>query len=252
MRILRKYRLAAGFAILAMACVVGAYFTRSAPPDRPAAKQAQTANVPPVDERLMQTAKRVAAFADTREEQDLSHEALRLADHELDQAFASALREATASAPPVSGPFKALAAQIAELKGRIAMDEARIAKLAKDEASGQLELAKAQLELDKDEFDDAQEDLAKQGGDKHAKLQRLVQEHEAGQHATVSQPQIVTSASITTLSRQIGRWLALRERSRSDLKATRSAGSASANLPKTCIASSAIPRRGCPTISLAT
>lgn len=205
--------MAAGLAVLAMACVLGAYLTRNAVPERSGAKQTPAVNPSLVDERLMQTANRMTAMAETSEEQALSHEALRLSDHELDQAFASALRETTASAAPVSGPFKALAAQIAQMKTRMAQDEARIAKLTKEEATGPLELAKAQLALDQDELDDAQEDLARQGGDQHAKLQRLVQEHEAGQHETVQQPKIVTAGSITTLRGQIERWLALRDRS---------------------------------------
>ena len=206
---IKKHKLAAGLAVLAAACIAGAYFTRNTIPEYHAAKQLSLS----VDERLMQTATRMAALADMGEEQALAHEALRLADHELDQAFASALRETAASAAPVTGPFKALALQIAQLKTRIAGDEARIAKLTQEAASGQLELAKAQLALDRDELDDSQEDLARQGGDQHAKLQRLVQEHEAAQHAAAQQPKPLIAGNIVTLSKQISTWMGLRQRS---------------------------------------
>ena len=206
---IQKHKLAAGLAMLAAVCLAGAYFTRNTVPKYHAAKQLSSS----VDERLMQTATRISALADTGEEQALAHEALRLADHELDQAFASALRETAASAAPITGPFKALALQIAQLKTRIAGDEARIAKVTQEAASGQFELAKAQLALDRDELDDSQEDLARQGGDQHAKLQRLVQEHEAAQHAAAQQPKPLIAGNITTLSKQISTWMGLRQRS---------------------------------------
>ena len=228
MRAIRKHKLAAGLAVLAAACGAGAYLTRNAAPEHSSAKQLPS----PVDERMIQTANRLSAMADTAEEQALAHEALRLSDHELDQAFASALREATASTAPVIGPFKLLGAQIAQLKTRIAEDEARIAKLTKEEATGQLELAKAQLALDQDELDDAQQDLARLGGDQHAKLQRLVQAHEAGQHATVPQPKIVATGNMTTLSGQIERWLVLRDRSRQVEMADQEAANRQASLER--------------------
>ena len=206
---IRKHKLAAGLAMLAAVCLAGAYFTRNTVPRYHAAQQLSSS----VDERLMQTATRMSALADTGEEQALAHEALRLADHELDQAFASALRETAASAAPITGPFKALALQIAQLKTRIAGDEARIAKVTQEAATEQLELAKAQLALDRDELDDSQEDLARQGGDQHAKLQRLVQEHEAAQHAAAQQPKPLIAGNITTLSKQISTWMGLRQRS---------------------------------------
>ncbi len=214
--------------MLAVACVAGAYLTSDAVPKDSAAKQLPS----PVDERLMQTAGHMAGMADTSAEQALAHEALRLADHELDQAFASALREATASTAPVTGPFKALTAQIAQLKTRIARDEARMAKLTKEEATGQLDLAKAQLALDQDELDDAQEDLARQGGDQHAKLQRLVQEHDAGQHAATPQTKIIVAGNSTKFSAQIGRLLALRHRSRQVETAHQQAASRQAALER--------------------
>lgn len=46
----------------------------------------------------------------------------------------------------------------------------------------QLDVAKAQLDLDQDELDDAAEDLEQAGGDPQAKIKRLQAEHEAGDH----------------------------------------------------------------------
>jgi len=200
------------------ACIVGSYFFRDATSNQaPPAKPNTAAS--PIDEGLMQTAQRMAMLAGTSEEQALAHEALRLADHELDQAFASALREAIAPAPPASGPLKQLADRVRKLKAQIAAGQARIAKLNKDAAvddaaESQLELAKAQLALDQDELGDAQEDLARQGGDQHARIERLLQAHEAAEHQTV-QPQ-KTSAAVrpTTLKDQAQAWFSLRDQAR--------------------------------------
>src|SRR5207245_11075470 len=54
------------------------------------------AYVPPgvVDQRPWQTAATLAALAQSAEEKELAREAERLADHEVDQAFSKALRQA--------------------------------------------------------------------------------------------------------------------------------------------------------------
>src|SRR5579859_7726911 len=97
--------------VLLLGCVAAWYFTRDAASSRIGAKKPAVTNQPlPTDRRLLQSARQMASAADTTDEQALAAEALRLADHELDQAFASAIREAAAASPsPVSGPLKALA-----------------------------------------------------------------------------------------------------------------------------------------------
>jgi hypothetical protein len=182
---------------------------------------------------MLQTAQRLASEANTSEEQNLAQQALRLSDHELDQAFASRLREAAAPAAPVSGPLAKLTARIGDSKKRVAADEARVAKLTKEAATNEsagsrLDLAKAQLALDQDDLSDAQEDLARQGGDEHARLEHAIQEHEASQHGK-AQPPKPAGAPGGTLSEQIRGWLELRERERQlDAAAQESAGKAAA------------------------
>lgn len=101
---------------------------------------------PLVDDRLLRTAHQMATIADTNDEQDLAGETPRLADHELDQAFASAIRETAAAATPATGPLKQLTDRIAQIKARMAADQTRIDRLAKaasanDATGDQLELA---------------------------------------------------------------------------------------------------------------
>src|SRR5579863_581741 len=212
--------LAAILAVLLVACLVAAYLTRDLGSNQTSARESAPANsASPIDGRLLQSAQQMDALADTPEEQAFSRDALRLSDRELDQAFASALREATALSVPATGPFKQLADRAAKWKAQIAMDQDRIAKLSKpaasdDAAAGQLALAKAQLELDQDELEDAQQDLARQGGDQHAKLQRLLQQHEATEHQAPPTARAPAPRPTATLSQQVGAWLSLRDRRR--------------------------------------
>jgi small-conductance mechanosensitive channel len=209
-----KNLLAAGLIALLVACTIAWYTTRDAGPSRIVAKQRQATLI---DDRLLQTAHQFAAIADTADEQGLAREALRLSDHELDQAFATALREAAIPSPPASGPLKQLADQIALLKAQVAAEQTHVAQLTKqaatnDAAGGQLELAKAQVALDQDELNDAQQDLARQGGDPHAKLERALQEHEAAQHEAAQPPALAAAGRTSTLSEQIRLWFSLRGR----------------------------------------
>lgn len=57
---------------------------------------------PLVDQRPLQTARRMAATAATPEEQVLAHQAEKVADHEVDLAFFDALRTAEENPPKLS------------------------------------------------------------------------------------------------------------------------------------------------------
>jgi len=211
--------LAISITILVLAaCVIAAYLTRDVPASRVAVKKpAATGQTSPVDERLLQTARQMSTLADTSDEQNLAAQAMQLADHEVDQAFAAALREAAAQVAPASGPLKELADRIIHLKASVTANQARIAKLTKDAetkaaAADQLELAQAQLALDQDELEDAQQDLVRQGGDPHAKIEQALQEHEAAQHQAEKAPKPPGPGRTVTLIEQAQLWLALWER----------------------------------------
>src|SRR5205807_611967 len=79
-------------------------------------------------------------------------------------------------------------------------------------AADQLELLKAQLALDDDDLEDAQQDLARAGGDKRSQLQRAMQEHQALQHANSQAPKAKLAGRPTILAEQIQAWLALADR----------------------------------------
>jgi small-conductance mechanosensitive channel len=140
-----------------------------------------------VDLRPWQTAAALAPLAVTNEETELAQEAERLADHEVDQAFASALRQATMQVQKqvLTGQALALSQHVDELQDLVKQDKADIQDLTPPPGSNDtenaddLEIAKAQLGLDSDQLDDAQEDLARASGDVRAEIQSELQEHES-------------------------------------------------------------------------
>ncbi len=177
-----------------------------------------------VDLRPWQTAEALAPMAVTAEETELAHEVERLADHEVDQAFASALRLAAAQAQhrELTGEALALSQKVAQFQQFIQSDQAQIdsltkaanpqsaaAKDAPQPAAGDddLENAKAQLSLDSDQLADAQQQLDRASGDDRAQIQAELAAHEAlmrkydseahglGQVASVSVRQHGTLAS---------------------------------------------------------
>jgi len=216
----RLHNLAAiGLAVLLAGCIVAWLMTRDASPLRIAKKAAPAARVSKVDERPLETARQLAALADTHAEQELVEEAARLAGQEVDQDFATAIREAATIPPPASGPLHDLAAHIADLKARVSAGQQRITQLTKEAAAAnnataadRLELANAQLALDQDELDDAQQDLAREGGDEHANLQRAQQAHQAVRQGALPLGKLSAAAPPATLREQIQEWFSLGSR----------------------------------------
>ena len=203
--------------IFLFASVGGYYFTREANPTGvstvPAPEQPQQ---PLVDDALLVTARNLSALADTAGEQELAHGALRLADHELDQAFSTALRQAAAAPPPASGPIQQLTDRIARLKLRLKAYDARISQLTKQgdadgSVTGELAVLKAQYALDEDALQDAQEDLVRQG-DRHAVLERMLQQREALQRNPGADPKPATPAPASTLVQRARLSMSLNDR----------------------------------------
>jgi len=151
--------------------------------------QAVVAEGPVVDQATLETARRLAQMPTTPEELPFAREALRIGDQEMDLAFAGALREATAHPPVLSAEAKEIQARLQKAQKALEADNAQVEQLTsadakasgvkKDALDDQLDLAKAQLELDQDEVDDAKQDLIRAGGDPQSRIQAMVDEHEA-------------------------------------------------------------------------
>jgi small-conductance mechanosensitive channel len=194
----------------------------------PVATRAPGVAASPVDMSPLQTARALAPLAATPEEQALARDALRLADHEIDLAFAAALYQA-ASQPPSSDPkVRALQARMEAAQKQVTQGEAEVARLTqqlaaareseKTTVSRQLELAKARFELSQDELDDAKEDLTRAGGDPESHIQRMVDEHNAAEHAAPGgEPaiapagnQAATLTSSGSILAEVSEWNSLR------------------------------------------
>src|SRR5260370_33676060 len=214
MRFLRRYTALTILVILIVACLAGILSTQQRSTDstqRPAAAAALS-----IDGRLLDTARQLAAVADSEQEQSLAQEALRWADGAYDMEFAIAMIEAAQAPPPKSSALKQLMDRIEQLRVKQVNSQAFVAKLTKDagkdDASvAQLELAMAQLALDQNELAEAREDLVRQGGDRRANLERLRKTHEDMEHnlVTAKPPAPLPSG---TLFEQARTWWTLQQR----------------------------------------
>ena len=199
---------AAILALLLGVCVAAYFTTRQ--PANPGAAPKRVQERPPVDTLLLQTAQQLQAKAATEAEQAESQEAVRLSDHEVDVAFASALRQAaSAAAVPPKGPLKQLSDRIADLQAKVAADQQQVAALGKNGGSNEADLAQARLDLHQDELQDAQQDLAREGGDRRARLQQLLQQHDAEQKASAQAVKYAALPATGTFAEQVNAWFAL-------------------------------------------
>ncbi len=162
------------------------------------------AQAPMVDQTPLLTAQRLVQMPTSAEEKPFAEEALRLADHEMDLAFAAAVRDAEENPPVLSAQAKEIETRLQEAEKALGADKARVAQLTvayekaggdrKDSLEDQLDVAKAQQELDQDEVDDAKQDLIRSGGDPKGRIQAMVEEHEAASHAADSLHVTVSNA----------------------------------------------------------
>src|SRR5438270_107531 len=143
------------------------------------------------------------------------------------------MREAATSAWSLSPPLQKLAARVTQLKTRVARLQDRVAQLQKSDPEGEaLDLAKAQLALDQDELDDAREDLAREGGDPHASIERALQEHEAAQRIAAQPAKPVDPAALETLAGELRLWTALGNRVAETAAARQQASAKAASLER--------------------
>jgi small-conductance mechanosensitive channel len=188
-----------------------------------------------VDQRPWTTAKTLAPLAVSAEELEYAREAGRLADHEVDQAFAQSLRQATAETRELTGEALALQQRVTELQQTVKEDQQRITDLtakASPNTGGvagspnavgtpgdDLEVAKAQLSLDQEELADSMDDLARASGDHRGKIQQELTAHQAQikkyylqANGGDGESAVVSAGQYKTLAGQISEWWAQRSR----------------------------------------
>lgn len=224
----RQWIVVFGILSLVIATIIGLIWTAKSTgiPANGQAAKSSAATAPTVNQKPLEIARRLAALAGTPEEQGFAHDALKLADHEVDLAFADALREAAEHPPQTTPELRQLEARAKQAESVVKADQDRITVLTrqvaaanghdKDSIEDQLDVLKGQSELDQDELDDAKEDLLRAGGNPQGKLQRLLQEHEATQHdQTVSSTppsSLAANYQGTSLLPLIQAWLELRDK----------------------------------------
>ncbi len=195
----------------------------SAPATNTKAAYGGAAQAPIVDQTPLLTAQRLAQMPTSTEEQPFAEEALRLGDHEMDLAFAAAVRDAEEHPPVLSAEAKEIQARLQQAERAVDADKAEVARLTaayekasadkKDALDDQLDVAKAQMELDQDEADDAKQDLIRSGGDPKGRIQSMVEEHEAASHvADTMHVSVSNDVEAQGLIHRVQRWSALHQK----------------------------------------
>src|ERR1700722_3751285 len=159
--------------------------TQTASTKRKAAAAAETL----VDQTPLKAAQELAGIADMADEQALSKEAIRLVDHELDLEFESARRDTEARPVVLSEEAQGIEARLEKaealekadraLAEQLTAEEAKTTGKAKAALQDRLDEAKARMESDEDEVDDATQDLNRAGGSKKQRIEQLEEEHKA-------------------------------------------------------------------------
>src|ERR1700687_1959362 len=215
--------------VLVLGTSAAYYATRETTTPRAKNTLSNAAQTSLVDERPLPTARALAALAITPEEQRLAEEAVRIADHEVDLAFADELRQAAEQRSDQDPKNRDLYLKLQQAQSALAEARSRIEQLKaqissakpgeKDALQERKDLLDAEQALDEDEVEDAQQELIRAGGDQEAAVQRQRDQHEAGEHEleqhqgqnpTGASPAVDLSAS--SLVGQVRAWMWLRDK----------------------------------------
>jgi small-conductance mechanosensitive channel len=183
-----------GFMLVALLTLIGAvlmrYWINSAAVPETTETKAATKIL--VDEQPLITAQKLAALAATPEEREFAQNALRLADHEVDLAFAAALHQATEHAPAIPATARPILAHVQSLQSKVQTEQKEASRLKellakadevhKPAIEQNLQLSAATLELDQEDLEVARQELIRAGGDPRSKIQQLLDQHEALDH----------------------------------------------------------------------
>ena len=229
MRALQKTAATVLLASLA-AAVYGIWATYQPPPpelgkQEPVAGSSTVDSEIAVDERTLRRAQRLSALASAPEELQYAQSATQLADHELDVAFAAALRQIEARPPVLSPEAQKISDRLQKSQKQLESDQAQVSQLtasiaqASDAQKGtlqdRLDLTQSQLELDKDEVAAANQDLLQAGGNVHQRIQKMMQDHtNAANSRAATAPAADPLSSLHGLAEKVREWLALRKKQR--------------------------------------
>jgi small-conductance mechanosensitive channel len=141
----------------------------------------------------------------------------------VDVAFAAALRRSETHPPVLSAEAQKIDARLTGLQKQLDADKASVARLTADVAKApdsqrgalqdQLNLAQSQLELDQDEVDDENQNLAAAGGNAHQRIEAMLKQHAAMDDKLPSLPAgKAVLANLHGLARRLRHYFELRDR----------------------------------------
>jgi small-conductance mechanosensitive channel len=228
MKDLRRLAIAVPAAIFLL-CLAATWWTQSAMTHMPFlhSKGDPAGTNSLVDQRPWQTIASLVPLAVSAEEQSFAHEAERLADHEVDQSFALALRQAALQTRTLTGDTLALQQKVTQLQTLVKEDQAKVDSLTAAlkqpngaiAGSDDLDVAKAQLQLDSDELSDATEQFARASGDKRSQIQQeltarqaAMKKYEESQSNSGGQIAVLSSKRYATFYGRAAAWFDQRSR----------------------------------------
>jgi small-conductance mechanosensitive channel len=229
MRALQKTAATVLLASLA-AALYGIWATYQPPPpelrkQEPASRSSGVDSEIAVDERTLRRAQGLSALAGAPEELQYAQAATQLADHELDVAFAAALRQIEAYPPVLSPEAQTISDRLQKSQKQLEGDQSQVDQLTRNLAQApdaqksalqdRLDLAQSQLELDKDEVAAANHDLLQAGGNVHQRIQKMMQDHANAANSRAAAATAASSLStLHGLAEKVREWLALRKKQR--------------------------------------
>lgn len=228
MKDLRRLAVAVPAALFIL-CLAAAWWTRGAMTHMPFLHSSgdPAGSNTLVDQRPWQTIASLAPLAVSAEEQSFAHEAERLADHEVDQSFALALRQAALQTRTLTGDALMAQQRITQLQALVKEDQAKVDALTASlkqpngsiADSDDLDVAKAQLQLDSDELADATELLSRASGDKRGQIQQeltarqaAMKKYEASQVNSGGQIGVLSARRYGTFYGRASSWFDQRSR----------------------------------------
>lgn len=154
----------------------------------PGGESPQAVHGSAIDQSSLYNARRLAQMPTSADEFPMAQKALRLGDREMDLAFAAGVREVQEHPPVLSAEAKQSEARLQKAEKSLEADNVRVEQLgsALSKATGtkanslqdQLEEAKVQVQLDRDEVDNAKQELAIAGSDTQGRIEQLMKEHD--------------------------------------------------------------------------
>ncbi len=173
-----------------------------------------------LNDSALATALRLVRLPLTADELPFARDALRLANQQMNLAFASAIRREAANPQPMSQEALDAQDRLQRAQQRAATDSALVTRLtaANVWASGadkliadSLSVAQARIQIDEDRVSDAREELLDLGGDRQGRMQTMIAEHEATSRSIDSiQVRATTSVSANGLVQVAGAFSKLR------------------------------------------